>query len=354
MDCKSKVQRLVYSRLVGAVNRRKSKVALGVCLLKLRSRLPSALFCAFCLGIATAHAQGYPTKPIRLIVPFPPGGQTDVVARIMAQKMSEAFGQQVVVDNRTGAGGTIGAELGIKAAADGYTMLQISTSYTSSAALYKLTYDPLADMTPVIMLGEIANMVTVNPKGAFKTVSELITYAKANPGKINFGSGGTGSGNHLATEQFMQMTGIRMTHIPYKGSTAGVADLISGQLQLIFSGLTGMIPHHKANRVRGIAVTSAKRSNAVPDLPTVGETVPGYVSVSWSAIIGPKGLPKEVVARWNKEANRILQQPDVKEKMTVTGLDVVGGTPADLRKTISTDITNWKKVVKTANIQLGG
>jgi tripartite-type tricarboxylate transporter receptor subunit TctC len=298
--------------------------------------------------------QNYPNKPIRLIVPFPPGGQTDVVARIMAQKMSEAFGQQVVVDNRTGAGGTIGAELGIKAAADGYTMLQISTSYTSSAALYKLTYDPLADMTPVIMLGEIANMVTVNPKGAFKTISELITYAKANPGKINFGSGGTGSGNHLATEQFMQMTGIRMTHIPYKGSTAGVADLISGQLQLIFSGLTGMIPHHKANRVRGIAVTSAKRSNAVPDLPTVGETVPGYVSVSWSAIIGPKGLPKEVVARWNKEANRILQQPDVKEKMTVTGLDVVGGTPAELRQTIASDITNWKKVVKTANIQLGG
>ena len=332
MDCKSKVES------------RKSKVALGVCLLT----------SAFCLGIATAHAQGYPTKPIRLIVPFPPGGQTDVVARIMATKMSEAFGQQVVVDNRTGAGGTIGSELGIRALADGYTMLQISTSYTSSAALYKLTYDPLADMTPVVMLGEIANMVTVNPKGSFKTVSELIAHAKANPGKINFGSGGTGSGNHLATEQFMQVTGIKMTHIPYKGSTAGVADLISGQLQLIFSGLTGMIPHHKANRVRGIAVTSAKRSNALPELPTVGETVPGYVSVSWSAIIGPKGLSKDIVARWNKEANRILQQPDVKEKMTQTGLDVVGGTPADLRKTIASDIANWKKVVKTANIQLGG
>src|SRR5688572_6529897 len=307
------------------------------------------------LAAGGVHAQqSYPTKPIRLIVPFPPGGQTDVVARIMAQRLTDAFGQPVVVDNRTGAGGTIGAELGIKAAADGYTMLQVSTSYTSSAALYKLTYDPLADMTPVIMLGEIANMVTVNPKGAFKTVSELITYAKANPGKINFGSGGTGSGNHLATEQFMQMTGIKMTHVPYKGSTAGVADLMSGQLQLIFSGLTGMIPHHKANRVRGIAVTSAKRSNALPDLPTVGETVPGYESVSWSAIVGPKGLPKDVVARWNKEANRILQQPDVKEKMTATGLDVIGGSPDDLRKIIASDIAKWKKVVKTANIQIGG
>jgi tripartite-type tricarboxylate transporter receptor subunit TctC len=318
------------------------------------ARLMIAMLALLAAGGAQAQQQGYPTKPVRMIVPFPPGGQTDVVARIMAQKMSEAFGQQVVVDNRTGAGGTIGAELGIKANPDGYTMLQISTSYTSSAALYKLTYDPLADMTPVVMLGEIANMVTVNPKGAFKTVKELIAYAKANPGKINFGSGGTGSGNHLATEQFMQMTGIKMTHVPYKGSTAGVADLISGQLQLIFSGLTGMIPHHKAGRVRGIAVTSAKRSAAMPDLPTVGESVPGYVSVSWSAIIGPKGLPKEVVARWNKEANRILQQPDVKEKLTVTGLDVVGGTPADLRKTMASDIATWKKVVKAANIQLGG
>ena len=305
------------------------------------------------LAAGGVHAQqSYPTKPIRLIVPFPPGGQTDVVARIMAQRLTDAFGQPVVVDNRTGAGGTIGAELGIKAAADGYTMLQVSTSYTSSAALYKLTYDPLADMTPVIMLGEIANMVTVNPKGAFKTISELITYAKANPGKINFGSGGTGSGNHLATEQFMQMTGIRMTHIPYKGSTAGVADLISGQLQLIFSGLTGMIPHHKANRVRGIAVTSAKRSAAVPDLPTVGETVPGFASVSWSAILGPKGLPRDIVARWNGEINRILQMPDVKERMTASGLDIVGGTPAHLRQVIDQDIATWTKVVKLANIKV--
>jgi tripartite-type tricarboxylate transporter receptor subunit TctC len=341
MDFKSKVES------------RKSKVVLGVCRAA-RSRLPGALIGALCLGIATAHAQGYPTKPVRLIVPFPPGGQTDVVARIMAQKMTEAFGQPVVVDNRTGAAGMIGTELGVKAPADGYTMLQISTSYTGNAALHKLPYDPLADVTPVVMLGEIGNMVTVNPQAPYKTVKELIAYAKANPGKINFGSGGTGSGNHLATEQFMQMTGIQMTHVPYKGSTAGVADLMSGQLQLIFSGLTGMIPHHKAGRVRGIAVTSAKRSNALPELPTVAETVPGYESVSWSAIIGPKGLPKDVVARWNKEANRILQQPDVKEKMTQTGLDVLGGSPADLRKTMASDIAKWKKVVTTAGIKMGG
>jgi tripartite-type tricarboxylate transporter receptor subunit TctC len=231
-------------------------------------------------------------------------------------------------------------------------MLLVSTSYTANAALYKLQYDPVNDVVPIVMIGEIGNMVTVNPSGPFKTVKELIAYAKANPGRINFASGGTGSGNHLATEHFAQMTGIRMTHVPYKGSTAGVSDLMTGQIQLIFSGLTGMIPHHKANRVRGIAVTSAKRSNAVPDLPTVGETVPGYESVSWAAILGQKGLPRDVATRWNSEINRILQLPDVKERMAASGLEPVGGTPAQLRAVIESDIAKWQKVVKAANIKL--
>jgi tripartite-type tricarboxylate transporter receptor subunit TctC len=299
------------------------------------------------------HAQQkYPTKPIRLIVPFPPGGQTDVVARTLAQKLGEAFGQTVVVDNRQGGGGTIGVEMAVKSPPDGYTMVQVSTSYAANAALYKLPYDARNDIVPVVMIGEIANMVTVTPSGPFKSVKDLIAYARANPGKINFGSGGTGSGNHLATELFSQMAGITMTHVPYKGATGGVTDLMSGQIQLIFGGLTGMIPHHKANRVRGIAVTSAKRSVAVPDLPTVGETVTGYESVSWSAILGPRGLPRDVVARWNDETNRILQLPDVKERMTSSGLDIVGGTPADLRKVLDQDIAKWTKVVKLANIKV--
>jgi tripartite-type tricarboxylate transporter receptor subunit TctC len=242
----------------------------------------------------------------------------------------------------------------VRAPADGYTFIMVSTSYAANAALYKLAYDPMDAVAPIIMVGEIANMVTVNPSGPFKTVKELIAYARANPGKINFASGGTGSGNHLATEHFMQMTGIRMTHVPYKGSTAGVGDLISGQIQLIFGGLTGMIPHHRANRVRGIAVTSVKRSNAVPDLPTVGETVPGYESVSWSAILGQKGLPKDIAARWNAEINRILQMPDVKERMAASGLDIVGGTPAHLRTVLTDDIAKWKKVVNAAGIKAGG
>ena len=308
---------------------------------------------AFLVAAGGAHAQQkYPTRPIRLMVPFPPGGPTDVVARIVAQKLGEAFGQTVVVDNRPGGGGTIGTEIAVNAIPDGYTMLQISTSYTSNAVLYKLPYDARSDIVPVVMIGEIANMVAVTPAGPLKSVKDLIAYAKANPGKINFGSGGTGSGNHLATELFCQMAGITMTHVPYKGATGGVADLMNGQIQLIFGGLTGMIPHHKANRVRGIAVTSAKRAAAVPDLPTVGETVPGYASVSWSAIVAPKGLPKDLVARWNEETNRILQMPDVKERMTASGLDIVGGTPAYLRKVIDQDIATWTKVVKGANIRV--
>jgi tripartite-type tricarboxylate transporter receptor subunit TctC len=296
--------------------------------------------------------QGYPTKPIRLIVPFLAGGQTDVVARTIAQKLTESFGQQVVVDNRPGAAGSIGVDIAMKSPADGYTVIQISTSYAANVALYKLNYDPVNDVVPVIMIGEIANMVTVNPSGPFKSVKDLIAYAKANPGKINFASGGTGSGNHLATEEFAQLTGIRMTHVPYKGSTGGVADLMSGQIQLIFSGITGMIPHHKARRVLGIAVTSAKRNQAVPDLPAVAEIVPGFESVSWSAILAPKGTPQHIAARWNKELNRILQMPDVKARMDSIGLDIVGGTQAHLRQVLVQDIAKWKKVVQAANIKL--
>jgi len=308
---------------------------------------------ALSLAVGGAYAQqGYPTKPIRLIVPFPPAGQTDVVARVVAQKLSEAFGQQVVVDNRPGAAGNIGVDIGVKSPADGYTMLQVSTSYAGNVALYKLTYDPVNDVVPVVMIGDIANMVTVHPSGPFKSVKELIAYAKASPGKVNYASGGTGSGNHLATEEFAQMTGVRMTHVPYKGATAGVADLMSGQIQLIFGGITGLIPHHTAKRVLGIAVTSANRNKSVPDLPTVGETVPGYVSVSWSAILAPKGTPKPIVARWNTELNRILQMPDVKARMDAIGLEVVGGTPAQMRQVLTQDIAKWKKVVQAANIKL--
>jgi tripartite-type tricarboxylate transporter receptor subunit TctC len=313
------------------------------------------MFCVLAPVILPEQAlaqQGYPARPVRLIVPFPGGGQTDVVARALSQKLADVFGQPVVVDNRPGAAGSIGTEIAVKATPDGYTMLMVSTSYTANAALYKLPYDPVRDVVPVILVGEIGNMVTVHPTGAFKGVKELIEFAKKHPGKINFASGGAGSGNHLATEYLAQMAGISMTHVPYKGSTSGVTDLMSGQIQLIISGLTGMIPHHRANRVRGIAVTSAKRNHAVPELPTVAETIPGYESVSWSAVLGQKGLPKEIAERWNTEINRLLKTPEVKARMEATGLEVAGGTQEQVKDLIAKDIDKWKLVVRTANIKL--
>jgi tripartite-type tricarboxylate transporter receptor subunit TctC len=314
--------------------------------------LITALFVTLLAAGSGYAQQGYPNKPIRLIVPFPGGGQTDVVARALSQKLSEALGQMVVVDNRPGAAGSIGVDIAVRAPADGYTMVMVSTSYTGNVALYKLSYDPVKDIVPIAMVGEIGNMVTVNPSGQFNNISGLIAYAKANPRKINFASGGIGSGNHLANEYFSQMSGIQMTHVPYKGSTAGVTDLMSGEIQLIFSGLTGMIPHHRAKRVRGIAVTSIKRNPAVPELPTVAETVAGYESVSWAAILGPKGVSKDIATRWNRELNRILQTPEMKSRMEATGLEVVGGTQEHLRDVIIQDIAKWKKVVKAANIKL--
>ncbi|MGH8649802.1 MAG: tripartite tricarboxylate transporter substrate-binding protein, partial [Burkholderiales bacterium] len=188
----------------------------------------------------------------------------------------------------------------------------------------------------------------------FTSVKELIAYARANPGKLNYGSGGVGSGNHLATELFNQMTGTQMTHVPYKGATSAASDLMSGQIQLIVGGLPGLIPHVKSKRLRGIGVTSDKRSSALPEIPTVAETVPGYVAVSWAAILGPKGLPKSIVARWNSEINRILQLPDVRARLTADGLDLVGGPPEHLGDRLQRDVAMWQKVVRTANIKLGG
>jgi tripartite-type tricarboxylate transporter receptor subunit TctC len=297
--------------------------------------------------------QGYPTRPIRLIVPFPAGGQTDLVARTLSQQLGDAFKETVVVDNRPGGGGTIGPEAAVKANPDGYTLIMVSASYSTNAALYKLPYDPVNDVAAIALICETGFVVTVHPSGPAKSVKELIEYAKLNPDKLNYGSGGTGSSVHLATELFNQMAGIRMTHVPYKGAGLGLTDLIGGQIQLIFGGVNQMIPHIKANRVRGIGVTTAKRSNAVPDIPTVGETVPGYDAAQWFAIWGPKGLPQGLVTRWNGEINRVLQLADVKERMAGDGLEPVGGPPERFRAVLQRDIPKWQKVVRTAGIKVG-
>ena len=310
------------------------------------------------LGLLVAtggvHAQRqYPNRPIRLIVPFAPGGGTDIVARVTAQKLTESFGVPVIVDNRPGGGGAIGTETAVRANPDGYTMILVAAAYATNAALYTLPYDPVNDVAPIALVGETGNLVTLHPSVPVKSIKELIAYDKANPGKLNYGSAGTGSGAHLAPELFNQMAGTKMTHVPYKGIGLALNDLLGGQIQLIVGGMPATIPHVRSHRLRGIAVTTAKRSNAVPDIPTVAETVPGYEVVQWFAVLGPKALPKDVVTRWNKEMDRIVQLPDVKARMAGDGIEPAGGSPERFHEVLKREIAKWQKVVKIANIKPG-
>ncbi len=298
-------------------------------------------------------AQSYPTKPIRLIVSFAPGGQGDILARTLGPKAAETFRQSVLVDNRPGGGGTIAYETLVRANPDGYTMILAASGYATTAALYKLPYDPMHDVTPIALICESGFVVALQPSTPVTSIKELIAYDKANPGKLNYGSSGTGGTTHLATELFNQMTGSRMTHVPYKGMILALNDLLGGQIQVIFGNLSNVIPQVKSNRVRVIAMTTAKRSSALPDLPTVAETVPGYEAALWYAFLGPKGLPKDIVARWNSEINRALQLPDVKERLAADGMEPVGGSPERFREVLKRDIAKWQKVVKTAGIKVG-
>ena len=300
-----------------------------------------------------AAAQNYPTKPIRLIVSFAPGGQGDILARTIGPKVAATFKQSVLVDNRPGAGGTIAYEITVKANPDGYTMILAASGYATSAALYKLSYDPMNDVAPIALIGESGFVVALHPSIPVTSIKELISHDKANPGKLNYGSSGIGGATHLATELFNQMTGSRMTHVPYKGMILALNDLIGEQIQVIFGNLSNVIPQAKSNRVRVIAMTTAKRSSALPDVPTVAETVPGYEAALWYAVLGPKGLPKDIVARWNSEINRVLQLPDVKERMAGDGLEPVGGSPERFREVLRRDIAKWQKVVKIAGIKVG-
>ena len=306
------------------------------------------------LAAGAVHAQqGYPARPVRLIVPFPPGGPSDVVARMLAQKLAESFRQPVVVDNRPGGGGTIGTEIAVRAEPDGYTLIIVSAAYAANAALYRLPYDAVSDVTPIALIGEAGNLVVLHPSVPVKSIEELIAYDKANPGKLNYGSGGTGGDTHLAAELFNQMAGTRLTHVPYKGTGPALNELLGGQIQLIFGNQAVMIPHVESNRLRGIAVTTAKRSNAVPGIPTVAETVPGYEAVTWAAVLGPKALPSDVVARWNGEIDRILRLPDVKERLMGNGIEPAGGSPERLRIVLDRDVAKWRKVIEVTGIKPG-
>lgn len=306
------------------------------------------------LAAGPSPAQTYPNKPIRVIVPLAAGGQTDLVARMLTQKLAERFKQSLVVDNRSGGGGSVGTETAVRASPDGYTMLVVASTYAANAALHKLPYDPVNDVTPIVFLGDTGFVVAVHPSVPVKSIKELIAYDKSNPGKLNYGSGGAGSTSHLATELFNQMAGTQVAHVPYKGSGPALNELIGGQVQLVTIGMPMAIPQIRTNRVRGLAVTTARRSSAVPDLPALTETIPGYEATSWFAVFGPKGLPQDIAARWNSEVNRILQMPDVKERLVGLGIDPAGGTPERLREVTRREIVKWQKVVKIAQIKPEG
>jgi len=304
--------------------------------------------------VGTAHAQQkYPVRPIRLVVPFAPGGGTDIMARSLAQKLSEAFGQTVVVDNRAGGGGTVGTETVIRANPDGYTMIIVSGSFAANAAVYKLPYDSVNDIAPVALVGETGNVIALPLAVPIKSIQELIAYDKASPGKLNYGSTGTGGFTHLITELFNQLAGTKLTHIPYKGTGPALNDLLGGQIQVLFGSLPSTIPLIKQNRVRGIGVTTPKRSPALPDIPAIGEAVPGYEAVLWYGFWGPKGLPKNIVTLWNTEIRKALKQPDLQQRLANEGLEPSDSPPERFNEVVKRDVAKWQRVVKTGNIKAG-
>jgi tripartite-type tricarboxylate transporter receptor subunit TctC len=316
--------------------------------------LCAGLFSAACLAQPAATG-AYPTRPIRVIVPLAPGGGTDTVARLLSGKLSEGLGQQLVVDNRGGSGGVIGTELAAKANADGYTILMgsITTNAVNPAIYKKLPYNHLRDFAAISMVGTVPNALVVHPSVPAKTMKDFLAYAKANPGKINFGSAGLGSAPHLSMELIKSMAGINMVHVPYKGAGAAVTDVLGGQLQALCSSLAGLLPHIKSGRVRAIGVTTSKRNPQLPEVPTIAESgVPGYEVTIWYALYVPTGTPKSVIARLNAETVKALNSADLKERLTLQGLDVAASTPEELTAFTQSETVKWAKVVKAAGVQL--
>ena len=305
--------------------------------------------------IATTGAwaqQPWPAKSIRFVAPFAPGGGTDFIGRVAAQKLTEAVKQQVIVDNRPGAGGTLGAEIGAKSAPDGYTFTVIAGSYAVNPAMYKLAFDPVNDIVPVIQFSEGPLLVVVHPALPIKSMKDMIALAKAKPNGMSFASSGQGSIAHLATELFLYTAGIKAVHIPYKGTGPAITDTISGQTQFLFGSIAVVMPVVKQGRLRGVAVTTAKRLAALPDVPTLAESgVKGYDVVLWHGLVGPKGLPRPIVDRVNNELNKALKAKDMEDKLAVDGVSPAGGTPEQFAATIKRDIDTWRKVVQMAGVK---
>jgi tripartite-type tricarboxylate transporter receptor subunit TctC len=313
----------------------------------------SALILPLAFPVGSAFALDYPTRPVRFIVGYPAGGSTDIVARLVGQKLSERLGQQFVIENKPGAGNNIGTETVVKADPDGYTVLLINPANFINASLYvNLNFNFIRDIAPVAAFNRVPNIMTVSPGIKAKTVAEFIEYVKANPGKVNLASSGNGTSVHLSGEMFMAMTGAKMLHVPYRGAAPATTDLLGDRVQVMFDNMPSIIGHIRGGALRALAVTTATRSPELPDVPTVGETVPGYEASALFGMGAPKKTPPEIIAKLNKEINAVLADPEVKKRLIELGGDPVIATPEEFGAMIAAETEKWEKVVKFAGIKI--
>jgi len=315
------------------------------------------VFLAGALAACSMHAaaQQYPARPIRLIMPFPPGGASDLIMRPVAQKLTERFGQQIVIDNRAGAGGSIAAELAARAAPDGYTLLfAASANFSVNPNLYaKLPYDPVRDFAPVTMLTRLSNLLVVHPSLPVASVSELTAHAKARPGKLTFGSAGNGTTLHIAGELYRARAGINVIHVPYKGGGPAQLDLIGGQLQFMFDSFSPALPQVRAGKLRALAVTTLKRSPALPQVPTMGESgLPGFEISGWFGIAAPAGTPPLVVERLGAELQRVMQLPEIRERLVAQGIEPIGNSPAEFSGQVRGELKKWARIVQESGARV--
>ncbi|MGH8724105.1 MAG: Bug family tripartite tricarboxylate transporter substrate binding protein [Burkholderiales bacterium] len=301
-----------------------------------------------------AAAQAYPAKPVRIIVNFPAGGIADIYARVISVRVQEAWGQPVVIENRTGAGGNIGAEAVAKSAPDGYTlnMSAVGPHAVNVSLFAKLPYDPVRDFSPIALVLEAEGLLVLHPSVPPTTVSELIAYARANPGKLTFASAGMGTASHLAGELFKSMAKVDMTHVPYKGNVPAITDLLAGQTSLLFATMPTVLPHARAGKLRALATIGATRSAAVPDLPTIGESLPGFEVNNWIGLFAPAGTPQEIVRRWNGEVLRVMQSPEIQSRLPTEGARFYPKTPEEFAAFVKSEIAKWAPVVKASGARV--
>jgi tripartite-type tricarboxylate transporter receptor subunit TctC len=317
-----------------------------------RRTFSAALALGSLAPLAGRAQAAFPSKPLRIICPFAPGGGSDFIARVAAARLTERIGQPVLVENRPGAGGTLGTEAGVKAAPDGYTMLLVAGSYTVNPALYKLSFDPVADISPVIQLSRGAYVLCVNPKVPANSLQELLALARKDPGKLTFASSGAGGHLHVVTEYMLDMAKVKATHVPYKGTGPAINDLLAGSVDMLFGGTEGLMQHVKAGKLRALAVGTARRLPAYPDLPSVAESgLPDYDVVAWHGLVAPRGVPPAVIAKLNAELNAVLKAKDMEDRLEPTGVGAAGGTPEQFGALIQAEIVRYGKVIRDAGIK---